>query len=1211
MRTLLKNRYIHLLLGLTAFGLMFLQPLLFNNDALNINDFRANLNNKELIAEENLANILKLQQDEVQFSFTKNYQKLSRSLGMSFYVVENGACKFWTNRKIPFSKELSEFKSNKGVVLLDNGWYQYVLKKQQNKSYLALTLIKHSSQIKNQYFKDHFHHSFNLSGHYHISLEQFEENIYVNDTDDNFLFSLYSVNDQLEISENNWTVVALFFIGFLLMISFASKQLRKISRLRNYSHLIVIGLIVFCRILILITGWFEQVYNMELFSPTIYAQSSFLPSLGQLLISTVFVSLIVYYFARTIRKVNPKNKLFVVVAAICCAILPLLLASLMEGLIRNSKINFDVNYLLDLSTYSFIGIGVITLLLLCLILIVKVLFNHFFDQAFKRNHIISIFWIFSLLAVLIGHFFMDLSIFLTGWILPVILIFSLKTTSKTSFYRSAFLIFIVASTTSYGFIHLSKLKEEVNKEFLAKKIAKERDPVAEFLFEEIEPRLKKDTLLANNIANYWENKTIVDEHIVGRYFSGYWTKYDVDIITVCQQNDSILIEPDNINVNCLDFFDEKIEREIESPLDLGKTLSFLHTEEGLSSYLAKIEVLKDKVKYYLLVQFLPKVFSKAEGYPELLLDEKNSSFKINTNQYSYAKYINSNLVDNVGRYNYSIKLNETFRFNEDGFFKPTYGNAYHVVYQSDKNSTIILSTPQKTVFNYITTFSYFFIISSFMALMIGIFFKISPFNWQLALSDFSTKIQLFIILSIFISFILFGWATTYYIKKQNHDKNKALLTEKVQSVLIELEHKLGERSELNEDLFDEMTYYLVKFSNVFYTDINLYDLKGELLASSRPEIFDRGLVGKQMDPHAFRAIHLLKKSHYTHNENIGELNYLSTYVAFRNNKNKILAYMNLPYFARQNELENELSSFYTALVNVYGLLFVLTAIIAIFFANYISEPVRLIKNKLSALQLGKSSELLEWKSNDEIGALVYEYNKKVLELEKSAQKLVQSERESAWREMAKQVAHEIKNPLTPMKLSIQQLERLAKDDAVDISERIERTAKTVVEQIDTLTKIADEFSSFAKMPSAHDEQVNLIPIIETTIDLYHEELSQLTLKDNCDGVANLLADKDQLSRVFNNLVKNAIQAIPEDREGEVEVEISKDNEAILILIADNGVGISEEKKDKIFEPNFTTKTTGMGLGLAMVKNIVENAGGTIWFETKANVGTTFYVKFVL
>src|SRR5690606_36034072 len=222
-------------------------------------------------------------------------------------------------------------------------------------------------------------------------------------------------------------------------------------------------------------------------------------------------------------------------------------------------------------------------------------------------------------------------------------------------------------------------------------------------------------------------------------------------------------------------------------------------------------------------------------------------------------------------------------------------------------------------------------------------------------------------------------------------------------------------------------------------------------------------------------------------EKIGELDYLSAYVPFTNRKNKLLAYVNLPYFAKQNDFESELSEFFTALINIYGLLFLISVIIAVFFANYLSEPLRLIRQKLKTLQFGKSYETIHWNCNDEIGELVKEYNNKVIELEANAQKLAKSERESARREMAKQVAHEIKNPLTRMKLSVQHLQRCAENDTNAVAEKIKATSQMLIEQIDTLANIADAFSNFAKMPKANTEKIDLIPIIKNTVDLFTKE----------------------------------------------------------------------------------------------------------------------------
>ena len=1208
MKRKLQHPYIHLAIGIVSFLLLYVSASFLADSAPNYQQLNNSLNQKEVLAEQILTELVTDQ--AADFSFSYNYTQLNKAHGLSFYILENTQLNYWTNRSIYFSSNLNEFKANNGLVKLQNGWYQYLLKKSNQKTYLALILIKHDYTIKNKYLKNTFHHSFEMNSDFNITTTQYKNNIEIQSSNGDFLFGLQPlINSGLSnASSNNWLLFLLFFSGYLFIISFISKQTRKTTSLRTLSPIIVILFIGLSRFLLLYFHPFESLFNQELFSPTIFAQSAFLPSLGDLIINTILFAVVIYYLSRAIQKVNANNKIIVFVIAIATAIFPLILANLLDGLITNSKINFDINYLLDLSAYSFVGIGAITLLFISLILLIKISFNHFSEKAFKKNQLITIFWILSLLSIIIGHFFIGISAILTSWVLFVILIFSAKTNSKTSFYRSVFLVLVISITTSYGFIHLGKLKAEINKEFIAKKLAKEHDPVTEYLFKDIAKKIANDTLIQNTTESYIENKVIINKHIIDRYLGGHYSKYDVTIIGFFNSKDSIYVENDKL-VNASSFFKSKIEEESDNPFRINETLNFLYSNEGVSSYFATISINSTTDNRSLYLELLPKVFSKTEGYPELLLNKKDVTAPLNTNTYSFAKYKKGKLIDNAGKFNYSIELSDQYRFNADGFFKTTYEDAYHVIYQSDKNTSIILSSPQKTLFNYITTFSYFFIITSILVLIIGLFFKISPFNWQIALTDFSTKIQLFIIASIFLSFILFSWGTSYYIKKQYLEKNKTQLSEKVQSVLIELEHKLGEKKQLNKELYDEMTYYLVKFSNVFYTDINLYDKTGKLLATSRPEIFEQGLIGEQMDPEAFDQIHIHKKSNFTHNENIGALNYISTYVPFRNEKHQILAYMNLPYFSKQNELENELSSFYTALINIYGLLFLISTIISVFFANYISEPVRMIKNKISALQLGQSYELLEWESNDEIGALVYEYNKKVIELEKNATRLVKSERESAWREMAKQVAHEIKNPLTPMKLSIQQLERVAKDNPDDLNERIERTAKTLVEQIDTLTKIADEFSNFAKMPKAEESEINLIPIIETTIDLYKEEDIEISLTNNSNELATIIADKDQISRVFSNLIKNALQAIPTNIEGKINVSITLEENDYLIEIKDNGSGISDDKKDKIFVPNFTTKNTGMGLGLAMVKNIVENAHGSIWFETKVEIGTSFFVKF--
>jgi len=285
--------------------------------------------------------------------------------------------------------------------------------------------------------------------------------------------------------------------------------------------------------------------------------------------------------------------------------------------------------------------------------------------------------------------------------------------------------------------------------------------------------------------------------------------------------------------------------------------------------------------------------------------------------------------------------------------------------------------------------------------------------------------------------------------------------------------------------------------------------------------------------------------------------------------------------------------------------------IAILIANSITQPISKIGEKLKQFKLGGQNEPLEWSSKDELGALIDEYNSLIQKLKDSASMLAKSEREGAWREMAKQVAHEIKNPLTPMKLSIQYLQRAYKagTSPEDLGDLIKRVTNTLIEQIDNLAAIATEFSTFAKMPQAQNEQLSVNQLVGSVYELFRERGGTMDVSINMiDKDLQVIADKNHLLRVLNNLLKNAIQAIPEDRHGIISMELRKEDNNAVIIVTDNGTGISEEKRDKVFVPNFTTKSSGTGLGLAMSKNIIESFYGSIYFETEVNVGTSFFVK---
>jgi two-component system, NtrC family, nitrogen regulation sensor histidine kinase NtrY len=398
-------------------------------------------------------------------------------------------------------------------------------------------------------------------------------------------------------------------------------------------------------------------------------------------------------------------------------------------------------------------------------------------------------------------------------------------------------------------------------------------------------------------------------------------------------------------------------------------------------------------------------------------------------------------------------------------------------------------------------------------------------------------------------------------------------------------------------------------ANTLSIDFNIYSKRGMLVYSTQPKIYELGIIGRTMNREALNGLAINNKSLHIQLEDIGSLEYLSAYEPVRNNNYNTIGYINLTYFAKQDDLKKDISAFLVALINIYVLLFAFSIFVTFIISSRITKPLQIIQERLGKIRLGKRNEPIEWTHDDEIGGLVNEYNRMVEELTESVNLLAKSERESAWREMAKQVAHEIKNPLTPMKLSVQHLQRAWKEKSPNLDSIMQKFSQTLIEQIDTLSNIATEFSNFAKMPRANNELVDLSSILKNVVTLYGESESvAITYYEHRSGPYTVYSDKEQLIRVFSNLLKNAIQSIPDTHEGHVHVEMKIENKNIIVSVKDNGIGISATEKEKIFTPNFTTKSGGTGLGLAMVKNIVEQASGEIWFGTVVNEGTTFFVS---
>lgn len=479
------------------------------------------------------------------------------------------------------------------------------------------------------------------------------------------------------------------------------------------------------------------------------------------------------------------------------------------------------------------------------------------------------------------------------------------------------------------------------------------------------------------------------------------------------------------------------------------------------------------------------------------------------------------------------------------------------------------------------------------------------------LGKLSLRLRLFLamILLVLLASILIAAVTIYQYNEEARDYHNERLERKEENIRESINYAIKKTTypvttETMPLIFKEEIYEIAAIHKL---QINLYDLDGGLIKSSRAT-FETDSLTKCLSAEVLNALSNTVEHRFVSKTVENDEVFLSSYTYITDKKFKPLAILNLPYLENDDFLNKELDEFLERLAYAYLVMLIIAISLAYFLSKYITKSLKTISDKMNEIRLEKQNKKIDIESSsEEIAALVKSYNSMIDQLEESAVKLATSEREQAWREMAKQVAHEIKNPLTPMRLTVQSFQRKFDPNDEHIHQKVEEYSKTLIQQIDTMSSIASAFSNFAKMPAQQNEMLNVVEITRLALDIFSEDYIVFK-SDRKDIKAKF--DRTQLIRVITNLVKNGIQAIPDEQEDKrIVVRVSEENNHVVIEVSDNGIGISEENSQKIFEPKFTTKSSGMGLGLGMVKNIVETYHGSITFTSQKNEGTVFKVTF--
>ena len=974
--------------------------------------------------------------------------------------------------------------------------------------------------------------------------------------------------------------------------------------------------------------------SLELFGQQLYNANVILPSLGDLLLNS---ALFCWFGIFIWNRIKPNGTtpapdeagrrikwLQGVVYIVLLLLLTFVIVNVIRSIISNSKVSFDVTNFFGLSIYTAIGFIILAFLSFGFHYFSRILFYYLFPAFKSRTYLIYLIIAIGGLSYIAFGASGSSSLYLICllWLLVYTFLFNNERplNKLIRFNISGTIVWIFIFSVSISFLMLSEIDnaELKQRRGYIEKLNVKSDSATERLIVMANVYLDNDFFEENYNRFYDEQQ---NEYLRDSILSNNYSRYIRDYTPSFYLFDSLnkpMFNTGNLSYESL----QNIIQRQSTPTSSPDVYIYEPSYEKFA-YITHRRIVNDDGGLVGTVWIIskPNKYSPESIRPELFRQSRDSS-SFNSPVYNYAVYSKNLLVTSSKKYPFTSTLvasqipKSTFELRENNGYSELW-------YRAGYDKIIVMTRKNERVLETITLFSYIFCAFLFLVALIQLVSNLLNFALNKGRLKkqirFSTSIRgqihnTFILITL-LSFLVIGVATISFFTKRFDDSNSEHLGRTMSIMLNEMQShtEIGslvyeQADSLNSQRLEEI---MKRVADIHGVDVNLYNFRGNLLATSHPDLYDNGVLSSKIDPRAFYYLQKLRHIEHTQKEKILDRKYTNMYAPLRNKDGSFYAYLSIPYFISEQVLNEEISRFLITLINLNAFIFLITGLVALLITNRITHSFALIKDKLMQVNLSKHNEMIIWEKNDEIGSLVTEYNKMVTKLQVSADALAKSERQEAWREMARQVAHEIKNPLTPMKLSLQYLQRAIDNDSPNVQQLTFNVSKTLVEQIDHLSKIAADFSQFANINQVKTEIFDLHEVIQPLIVIYSKNPEVDLLWQPLSQAINVFADKTHMNRVFTNLFGNAIEAAREDVICKMTVKERVEGSRVYVSVSDNGVGIKDEMLDKIFTPNFTTKTSGTGLGLAMCKPIVEQAGGEITFETDVNKGTTFHIQLPL
>ena len=968
--------------------------------------------------------------------------------------------------------------------------------------------------------------------------------------------------------------------------------------------------------------------QFELFDPSNYASSEIHKSLGDLLINACIFNWLILFSLHKLQRTGfynvPSGRIGMLIggfASLSVVALTFSIAFTIRSIAAHSTISFDVINFFSLSPFTvfgFIALAILAVGYYYFMRIMTPLLSVAFNNNFYPVYLVIAVAGLTFLTFQVNDVLLPFYIHVLGWLIIYIWLSRLNkfgiSDQRQTMAGALFWIFIFSVSITAIIINANRDKEWQNRIHIANKIDERTDPTSARELNVAFVFLDNDFLSSNFYRFKDRDKALILRDSI-MHKSDFPIQYNSQLYLFDADKKPLFNEePESYNT-----FQTVLE--VEAKPSKG---ALYYVERGFDKYTYLFErTIRDenqKILGYLFIVSKLEQYDKEALVAELFRGSENTDFE-KGGIYSWATYIDGRLSVGPGnKYPFPTTLDST-EVPDETIEKRIKKSDTELWYKAKGNTIIVVARKKADALEAITLFSYIFCVFLFLVAFFNLLLLLLRMGGnvkevrRILEWNIRTQIHGTIIFISILSFLIIGVSTISFFILRYQQGNREKLSRTMEVMMNEMGKRLVDRLQLDDKLAiydsvanDDIQALVNDVAEIHGVDVNVYDTIGSLHVTSQPVIYRENFISRQIHPEAFYYLNREHRVLHVQQEKLAHISYMSIYAPLRGADGATHAYINIPYFLSQQELKQEISNFLVTIINLNAFIFLVSGVIALFITNRVTRSFLLISEKMQQINLGQTNEEIVWKRNDEIGGLVREYNKMVKKLEVSAEALAKSEREGAWREMARQVAHEIKNPLTPMKLSIQFLQKSIDNNSDNVKELTGKVAKTLVEQIDHLSKIAFDFSQFANIGNTNIETFDINEVIRSLDNLYktsHE--GELKLK-TVPGKVMVRADKTQMNRLFTNLLQNAIEACNGKGTCHIELNEVRTDGVIQISIKDNGEGIPKEMHSKIFIPNFTTKSSGTGLGLAMCKGIAEQAGGRIWFETTAGEGSTFYVE---